>query len=201
MGIAYERLHFEEYVAELPPEVLSWRIHEGAGTDTMWAAADAWEKLTDDLVKLADGISSVSEELWCGPSAFLVATAVTAYGERIREVAVAAENVRCCVWDVAGAFETASGAIVPVEEIRANRVLRRKLLQENDVAGINGSAISAVDFEFATMRATNVAAMHDYMARAEAASLKLESSPFSALGRTAAETGTDWARRPPPRKI
>ncbi|WP_157012074.1 PPE family protein, partial [Mycobacterium celatum] len=71
------------FYAALPPEINSGRMYSGPGSESMRAAAAAWEGVASELQSAVSSYSSVIDGLagsaWAGPSSVNMAAVVTPY--------------------------------------------------------------------------------------------------------------------------
>jgi PPE-repeat protein len=122
----------------LPPDVNSGRMYAGPGSESMLAAATAWDGLAAVLNSVAVSYGSViaglSLDSWLGPASASMAAA---------------------------AFEAAFAATVPPPLIAANRG-QLTTLAETNILGQNSPAIEALQAEYAEMWAQDAAAMYGY---------------------------------------
>jgi PPE-repeat protein len=180
-----------------PPEINSARMYSGPHAGSMLDAANAWDRLADDLYSTAASyqaiITTLTDEDWRGSAADSMAAAVAPYISWLTDTAAQAEEVASQARAAASAFETAFAATVPPPVIEANRAQLASLIADNAV-GQNTPAITAVEADYAEMWARNTSAMYRY-ADASAAATTL--TPFAAptLGENPGlvDTGSDAA--------
>lgn len=157
----------------LPPEVNSGRMYGGPGSQSMMAAAAAWDALAAELSLVATSYRQVVSELivapWLGPASAAMAAAAIPYvgwlaatAEQTRQTAIQARTA-------AAAFESAFAMTVPPPLIAANRGRLMSLVATN-ILGQNSPAIAATQAEYAEMWAQDAAAMYGYAAASVAAS-------------------------------
>jgi PPE-repeat protein len=173
-----------------PPEVISAKIYSGPGTESLQAAATAWEGLAGELQSTAANFQSVISGLisgdWQGPSSEAAAAAAAPYVSWLSTTAGQAEQTASQARAAASAYETALAATVPPAEIAANRIQLLSLLQTN-ILGQNNAAIAAAEAEYAQFWAQDVAAITGYAASSSAATSGLGS--FTEPPQTTNDTG------------
>jgi PPE-repeat protein len=164
--------------AAQPPEVISAKIYSGPGTESLQAAATAWDDLAAELQSTAANYESVIAGLvggdWTGPSSEAAAAAAAPYVSWLSTTAGQAEQTAGQARAAASAFETALAATVPPAEILANRTQLLSLLQTN-ILGQNNAAIAAAEAEYAQFWAQDVAAITGYAGSSQAATSELGS--------------------------
>lgn len=172
--------------ATLPPEINSARLYSGAGASSILAAAAAWDQLARELNTSAAAYRSVIAALttdgWLGPSSMMMANAATPYVAWMHGTAAQAEQTAVQAKGAAAAYEVALAAIVPPQEIAANRALLLKLVAGN-YFGQNSPAIAATEAHYDAMWAQDAAVMQGYRASSATAS---DLTPFAAAPATAA---------------
>jgi PPE-repeat protein len=164
--------------AVLAPEINSGRMYAGPGTESMVAAAAAWDGLAAELRSTAASYSSAISGLtaeWQGPSSEAMAAAATAYAAWMSATAAQAEQAATQARAAAAAYETAYAATVPPSVIAANRSQLASLLATN-VFGQNTLAIATTEAQYADMWAADAAAMYGYAGSSAAAT---ELTPFT----------------------
>ncbi|MGF2943614.1 PPE family protein, partial [Mycobacterium sp. Lab-001] len=163
----------------LPPEVNSARMYAGPGSESMMAAAAAWDGVAAESSSAAEGYTSVVSALiaepWLGPASAAMAVAAAPYAGWLATTAALAEQTATQARTAAAAFETAFAMTVPPPLIAANRSRLMSLVATN-ILGQNSAAIAATQAEYAEMWAQDAAAMYSYGA-ASAASSRL--TPFT----------------------
>ncbi|OBG19779.1 PPE family protein [Mycobacterium sp. 852002-51057_SCH5723018] len=168
------------FYAAFPPEFNSGRIYAGPGSESMRAAAAAWEGLASELQSTVSSYSSVIDSLtsgaWVGPSSINMAAAVTPYLAWMQGSAAQAAEAATQATAAAAAYETAFAAHVPPAEIAANRSQLGQLVATN-IFGQNTPAIAATEIQYAEMWAQDALAMDTYAGSSAAAS---DISPFTA---------------------
>jgi PPE-repeat protein len=176
--------------AAQPPELISAKIYSGPGTESLQAAASAWDGLANELQSTAAGYQSVISGLvsgdWTGPSSQAAATAAAPYVSWLSTTAGQAEQTAGQARAAASAYETALAATVPPAEIAANRTQLLSLLQTN-VFGQNNTAIAAAEAEYAEFWAQDVAAITGYAGSSQAATTGLGS--FTEAPQTTNDSG------------
>ena len=103
--------------AAQPPELISAKIYSGPGTESLQAAASAWDGLASELQSTAANFESVVSGLisgdWTGPSSEAAAAAATPYVSWLSTTAGQAEQTAGQARAAASAYETALAATVP----------------------------------------------------------------------------------------
>jgi PPE-repeat protein len=129
--------------ALLPPEVNSARMYLGPGSDSMVAAAQAWEGLASELHATANSYRSVTAALtagpWIGPSSASMTAAANSYVSWLNRAAAQAEEAGARAKAAAGAYEEAFASTVPPQLVAASRALLARLAATN-MFGRNTSA-------------------------------------------------------------
>ena len=165
----------------LPPEVNSARMYAGPRSQTMWAAAAAWDGLAAQLSSAASAfgstVSGLTGATWLGPASLSMAAAAAPFVEWLSATSVQAERVANQARLSAGAFEAAFAATVPPTMVAANRAQLTALIATN-ILGQNTAAIAATEAEYAEMWAQDATAMTGYDASTAAA--EAQWTPFSA---------------------
>jgi PPE-repeat protein len=175
----------------LPPEVISALLHSGPGSESLVNAATAWRQLGADLEDAADNyaaaVSSMADS-WHGPSAAAMSSSVAPFLTWLRTTSQQAQQVAASAQAAAGAFNSASAAVVPTAQVLANRTRLAQLLATNGF-GRNLPAIAATEADYQTMWANNAAAMTRYQAAAtQATNLPQFTSPASTTNPSAQAT-------------
>jgi PPE-repeat protein len=151
--------------ALLPPEVNSGRMYIGPGSDSMVAAAEAWEGLASELYTTANSYQSVIAGLtagpWMGPSSASMTAAAASFVSWLKGAATQAEEAATQVKAAAAAYEEAFASTVPPPLVAANRTLLTRLVATN-LFGQNTSAIAITEAQYAEMWAQDAAAMYRY---------------------------------------
>jgi PPE-repeat protein len=164
--------------AAQPPEVISAKLYSGPGTESLQAAASAWDGLANELQSTAASFQSVISGLvsgdWTGPSSQAAAAAAAPYVSWLSTTAGQAEQTAVQARAAASAYQTAISATVPPAEIAANRTQLLSLLQTN-IFGQNNTAIAAAEAEYAQFWAQDVAAITGYAGSSQAATTGLGS--------------------------
>jgi PPE-repeat protein len=175
----------------LPPEVISALIHAGPGSESLANAATAWRQLGADLEDAADNytaaVSSMADT-WHGPSAAAMSSSVAPFLTWLRTTSQQAQQVAASAQAAAGAFNSASAAVVPTAQVLANRTRLAQLLATNGF-GRNLPAIAETEADYQVMWANNAAAMTRYQAAAaQATNLPQFASPASTTNPSAQAT-------------
>lgn len=178
--------------ASLPPEFNSTRMYAGPGSESMLAAAAAWEALAGDLQTTASlydsTITGLTAGPWLGPASASMSAAAAPYVAWLRITATQAEEAATLATAAAGAYETAFAATVPPPVVAANRALLLALVATN-LFGQNTPAIATTEAQYAEMWAQDATAMLGYAgASAEATSLTPFTVPAS-IADSAASVG------------
>lgn len=153
----------------LPPEITSGRMYCGPGPESMLQAARAWGALAANLSEAAANCRSAMSKLadeWDGSAATAMMQVTRPYLGWIRSTAAQAEHAASQAAAAASAHESALAAMVPPQEISANRAQRLSLANSNCL-GQTGPAIADADTEYERMWTRNADAMYGY-ARASA---------------------------------
>ncbi|OSC39677.1 PPE family protein [Mycobacterium decipiens] len=163
-----------------PPEINSTRMYAGPGSESLSAAASAWNALAAELGSAATGyetvIMALSGEGWLGPASAAMAAAVAPYASWMGAAAVQAEQAAAQARAAAAAFEAAFAAVVPPPLIAANRAELQQLVSTN-AFGQNTSAIAAAEAQYGEMWAQDSAAMYAYAGSSASASAVTPFSP------------------------
>ena len=155
----------------LPPEINSARMYSGPGSESMIAAAAAWDELATELYSVATSYASVISGLaaaWTGPAATSMAQAAAPYMAWLSATAGQAEQAAIRPKAAAGAYEAAFMATVPPPVIEANRA-QLLLLVATNVLGQNTPAIAATEAQYDEMWAQDAAVMYGYAGASAAA--------------------------------
>ena len=164
--------------AAQPPEVISAKIYSGPGTESLQAAATAWEGLAGELQSTASDFQSVISGLtsgdWEGPSSAAAAAAAAPYVSWLSTTAAQAEQTASQARAAASAYETALAATVPPAEIAANRTQLHRCCRPTSW-GRTTSAIAATEAEYGQFWAQDVAALIGYAGSSSAATSGLGS--------------------------
>ncbi len=175
--------------AALPPEINSGRLYAGAGSGSLMAASETWDKLAAELYSAANSYKSVISSLtsgpWQGPSSASMAAAAASNVSWLTNTAAQAEEAASQARAAVAAYAEAYASVVPPPLIAANRTLLTNLLTTN-VFGQNTSAIATVEAQYAEMWAADAAAMYSY-ASSSAAATNL--TPFVPPQQTTNESG------------
>lgn len=161
-----------------PPEFNSLNIQGSARP--FLVAANAWKNLSNELSYAASRFESEINGLitsWRGPSSTIMAAAVAPFRAWIVTTASLAELVADHISVVAGAYEAAHAAHVPLPVIETNRLTRLALATTN-IFGIHTPAIFALDALYAQYWSQDGEAMNLYATMAAAAA---RLTPFSPL--------------------
>ncbi|WP_322861447.1 PPE domain-containing protein [Mycobacterium europaeum] len=176
--------------AIFPPEVNSGRMYIGAGSESMVAAAEAWEALASELHTTANAYQSVISGLtagpWLGPSSASMAAAAAAYVSWLNSAAAGAEEAAIQSRAAVAAYEEAFASTVPPQLVAANRSLLARLVAA-DLFGQYTSAIAATEAQYAEMWAQDTAAMYRYAAASAAATTL---TPFASPRQNTDPTGS-----------
>lgn len=160
------------YFAMFPPEVNSGRMYAGPGSESMVAAAEAWEELASELHTTAVAYQSVISGLtagsWLGPSSAAMTAAAAAYVSWLSGAAARAEEAAIQATAAVAAYEEAFASTVPPQLVAANRTLFARLVASN-LFGQYTSAIATTEAQYAEMWAQDTAAMYRYAASSAAA--------------------------------
>lgn len=175
--------------AVLPPEITSGRLYAGPGSQSMVAAAEAWDALAAELYAAANSYKSVISGLtsgpWQGPSSASMAAAAAANVSWLTNTAAQAEEAASQARAAVTAYEEAFTSVVPPPLIAANRSRLMTLVPKN-IFGQYTSAIAALEAQYAEMWATDTAVMYSY-AGSSASATNL--TPFIPPQQTTSESG------------
>lgn len=156
----------------IPPEIQSGLMYAGPGPGPLSATAAAWDALAAELDAAAASYGSMVTDLtsigWQGPTAALMASAVSPYLAWMHTTAGQCAETAAQVRAGIAAYEEAFAATVPPPVIAANRAELLTLLATN-IFGQNAAAIAANQAEYAEMWAQDSAAMFGYAAAASTA--------------------------------
>lgn len=144
----------------------------------MLLAAEAWGALAANLGDTAANCRKATLKLtdeWNGSAATAMLQATTPYLTWLASTGAQAEHAASQAAAAASAHQSALAAMVPPQDINANRAQRLALATSNCL-GQTGPAIADADTEYERMWARNSEAMHAY-ARASADASVL--TPFS----------------------
>lgn len=176
--------------AIFPPEVNSGRMYIGAGSESMVAAAEAWEGLASELRATANAYQSVISGLtagpWLGSSSASMAAAAASYVVWLNGAAAGAEEAATQARAAVAAYEEAFASTVPPQLVAANRSLFARLVAAN-LFGQYTSAIATTEAQYAEMWAQDTAAMYRY-AGASASATTL--TPFASPRQNTDPTGS-----------
>lgn len=163
----------------LPPEINSARIYAGPGSESLLAAAAAWNAISTEMRSAAatydSVVTSLTSDEWLGPSSSRMSAALAPYLEWLNTTAAQAEQVGTQANAAAAAYEAAYAATVPPPVVAANRTLLANLVSSN-IFGQNTGAIATTEAQYGDMWAQDAAAMTSYTASSQAAIQQM--SPF-----------------------
>lgn len=164
--------------AGLPPEINSARMYSGPGSESMLAAAAAWNAISAEMRAAATNYESViaalTSEGWFGPSSTKMSAAVAPYVEWLNTTAAQAEQAGAQANAAAAAYEAAFAATVPPAVVAANRAQLTNLVASN-LFGQNTGLIAANEVQYGEMWAQDASAMTSYSTASRAAT---EMTPF-----------------------
>ncbi|OSC29369.1 PPE family protein [Mycobacterium vulneris] len=162
----------------LPPEINSARMYSGPGSESMLAAAAAWNAISTEMRSAATSYESVIAALtgegWFGPSSTKMWAAVAPFVEWLNTTAAQAEQAGTQANAAAAAYEAAFAATVPPAVVAANRTQLTNLVASN-LFGQNTGLIAANEAQYGQMWAQDASAMTSYSAASRAAT---EMTPF-----------------------
>lgn len=162
----------------LPPEINSARMYSGPGSESMLAAAAAWNAVSAEIrsaaIDYGSVIAALTSEGWFGPSSTNMSAAVAPFIEWLNTTAAQAEQAGTQANAAAAAYEAAFAATVPPAAVAANRTQLTNLLASN-IFGQNAGLIAANEVQYGEMWAQDAAAMTNYSAASRAAT---EMTPF-----------------------
>jgi PPE-repeat protein len=163
-----------------PPEINSGRMYTGPGSGPMLAAAQAWERLADELYTAASSYQSVVSVLitgpWSGPSSASMAAAAASYVTWLSATAAQAQETAAQANAAVAAYEAAFVSTVPPPVIAANRTLLMTLVATN-FFGQNTPAIATTEAQYLEMWAQDAAAMYGYAGSSASATALTPFSP------------------------
>lgn len=158
--------------AGLPPEINSARMYSGPGSESILAAAAAWNATSAELrsaaINYESVIAALTGEGWLGPSSAKMSGAVAPYLEWLNTTADQAEQAGAQANAAAAAYEAAFAATVPPALVTANRTQLTNLVASN-LFGQNTGLIAANEAQYGEMWAQDAAAMTSYSAASRAA--------------------------------
>ncbi len=161
-----------------PPEVNSSLMFTGAGSDSMLAAATAWDGVGAELNAAAQSFTSLTADLagqaWQGAASATMLQTATRYAGYLGEATARAQASAAQALAAVSAFESAQAATVHPLAVAANRDSFVQLVSSN-LLGQNAPAIAALEAEYEQMWAHDVAAMAGYHSAASAAVAALPS--------------------------
>ncbi|BBZ12424.1 PPE family protein [Mycobacterium branderi] len=173
----------------LPPELNSGRMYAGPGSESMLAAAAAWDGLAAELHSVASTYNSVISALtsgpWRGPASASTAAASAPYATWMSAMAAQAEQAGAQARDAADAYHAAFAMTVPPAVVAANRAQLATLTATN-FFGINSPAIAANEAQYAEMWAQDALAMYGYAANSAVAT---QLTPFTSPPQTTNTAG------------
>lgn len=162
----------------LPPEINSARMYSGPGSESMLAAAAAWNAVSAEMrsaaIDYGSVIAALTSESWFGPSSTKMSAAVAPFIEWLNTTAAQAEQAGTQANAAAAAYEAAFAATVPPAAVAANRTQLTNLLASN-IFGQNAGLIATNEVQYGEMWAQDAAAMTNYSAASRAAT---EMTPF-----------------------
>lgn len=158
--------------AEVPPEVNSARMYAGPRSRSMLEAADAWERLADELYGTVASyratISALNSDGWQGSASEAMTTATAPYLRWLTRTAAKADEIAGQARTAAAAFEDAFSGTVPPPAIDFNRA-RLAALAATNPTGHDTPEIAALEAEYSEMWAQDAAAMYRYAAASSTA--------------------------------
>lgn len=164
--------------AGLPPEINSARMYSGPGSESMLAAAAAWNAISAEMRSAATNYGSViaalTSEGWFGPSSTKMSAAAAPFVEWLNTTAAQAEQAGAQANAAAAAYEAAFAATVPPAAVAANRTQLSNLVASN-IFGQNTGLIAANEAQYGEMWAQDAVAMANYSAASRAAT---QMTPF-----------------------
>lgn len=164
--------------AGLPPEINSARMYSGPGSESMLAAAAAWNAISAEMRSAATNYESViaalTSEGWFGPSSTKMSAAVAPFIEWLNTTAAQAELAGTQANAAAAAYEAAFAATVPPVVVTANRTQLTNLVASN-LFGQNTGLIAANEAQYGEMWAQDTSAMTNYSTASRAAT---QMTPF-----------------------
>ncbi|WP_420872417.1 PPE family protein [Mycobacterium shigaense] len=151
-------------------------MYSGPGSESMLAAAAAWNAVSAELRSAATNYDAVIKTLisegWFGPSSAKMAASVAPYLEWLNTTAAQAEQAGAQTNAAAAAYEAAFAATVPPAVVTANRTQLANLVASN-IFGQNTGLIAANEAQYGDMWAQDASAMTNYSAASTAATQKM----------------------------
>lgn len=158
--------------ARLPPEINSARMYSGPGSESMLAAAAAWNAISTEMrsaaINYGSVIAALTSEGWFGPSSTKMSAAAAPFVEWLNTTAAQAEQAGTQANAAAAAYEAAFAATVPPAAVTANRTQLTNLVASN-LFGQNTGLIAANEAQYGEMWAQDAAAMTNYSTTSRAA--------------------------------
>ncbi|GAB1816440.1 PPE family protein [Mycobacterium sp. MUNTM1] len=153
-------------------------MYSGPGSESMLAAAAAWNAISAEMRSAATNYGSVLAALtgegWFGPSSAKMSAAAAPFVEWLNTTAAQAEQAGTQANAAAAAYEAAFAATVPPAAVAANRTQLTNLVASN-IFGQNTGLIAANEAQYGEMWAQDAAAMTNYSAASRAAT---QMTPF-----------------------
>jgi PPE-repeat protein len=150
-----------------PPEVNSSRMYGGSRSGSLLEAADAWERLAEELNGTVTAyratVATLSVDGWQGSASDAMSAATAPYLRWLTRTAETAETIAGQARMAANAFDDAFAATVPPPAIGANRRRLATLVAAN-ATGQDTPAIAALEADYGEMWAQDAAAMYRYAA-------------------------------------
>lgn len=181
----------------LPPEVNSGRMYDGSRSRSMQEAADAWERLADNLDDSVTAcratVATLCADGWQGSASDAMTAATAPYLRWLTRTAAIADAIGGQARMAADAFDEAFATTVPPQAIDANRARLAALVAAN-ATGQDTPAIAALETEYSQMWAQDAATMYRYAAAsATAATLPPLAPPLLGYNLPALTGGDDSA--------
>lgn len=148
----------------MPPETITALLYGSFGSGSLVTAVSQWTTLATQFEAAKNSFSQIATTMlagWTGPAAHMLDMAAQAYQPQFDMMATYAGTVAVQLGTVAGLFETAKAAAVPLPVIAANRTALATLIATNFL-GQNTAAIAETELLYEEMRLQNSAAMTAY---------------------------------------
>ncbi|WP_082129314.1 PPE family protein [Mycobacterium haemophilum] len=150
----------------IPPEVNSANIFGGPGPDSMYAAANKWAKLADQMAYapgLFGEVLSLLNEKWSGPAAMQMAQAAAPYRAWLTTLIRQITETAAVAFRIMDAYAAACKAAVDPDDIDYNREQRMALIASQRF-GEYAEAIAQLDAEYLKFWAEDAMTMETYAA-------------------------------------
>lgn len=173
----------------LPPEINSGNMYAGPGLLPMIVAAIHWYEFSsvmDSFTLSFDEMLKAIREEWSGPVVEQVLDAAAPFRDWLQDLGDEAYETFEQIGNINHAYVYAYGAVVPPQQIDANRASTDTLCEENEF-GQHNAAIAALEEEYQKFWAQDVETMKWYRRRLSDALSSL--TPWEPPPRIVDETG------------